>query len=78
MDENLPKEKTYGKTGDTTAPQIPVLNTSGIIDCTFLMPPQEDGQHFRVRIIKIIGDHEKKVSQDPGNTQFICSVGYYQ
>ena len=60
MDEKLPKDETSGEIGRTNSLKIPVLNISGIIGCTFLMPSQEDGQKFRVRIVKMIGDHEKK------------------
>ena len=46
MDETLPKDENYGKSGDTNAPRIPSLNSYDIIGCTSLMPPQEDGQRF--------------------------------
>ena len=42
------------------------------------MPPQEDVQKFRVCIVKMIGDNEKKLAKDPVHTQFICSVNSYQ
>ena len=38
------------------------------------MPPQEYGQNFWVRIVKIIDDHKTNLSQDPDHTQFISSV----
>ena len=71
MDENIPEDQIYGRTGDTTVPKIPVLNKSDIIGCTFIMPPQEDGQKFRVHIVKMIGEHKIKLVQDPDNTQFM-------
>ena len=43
---------------------MPVLNKYDIIDCRFLMPPQEYGQKFQVRIVKMIYDHEKKLAKD--------------
>ena len=58
MGENLPKEKTSEKTGDTNAPKMPVLNTSSIIGCTYIMPPQEYGQKFQVRIVKMVDEHD--------------------
>ena len=60
MDENLPKYKTSGKTRETNAPKIPALNISDIIGPTFLMPPQEYGENFRVCITKMIDGHEIK------------------
>ena len=53
---------------------MPILDSSGIICCTFLMPPQEYDQKFRVRIVKIIYYHETKITEDPGHTRFICSI----
>ena len=38
------------------------------------MPTQEDGQNFRVHIVKMVYHHETKLAQEPGQTQFICSV----
>ena len=78
MDENLPKDKTSGRTGETNSPQMPVLNTSDIIGRTFLIPPQEYGQKFRVHIVKMIDNHKTKLEKDPDHTQFICSVYDYQ
>ena len=53
---------------------MPVLNTSGIISRKFLMPPQEDGRNFWVRIVTMIYDYETKLEQDPGHTHIIQSV----
>ena len=70
----MDEDKTFLKPGDTNAPKMHLLDSSDIVGCIFLMPHQEDGQKFRVRIIQIIDEHEKKLAQDPGHTQFICSV----
>ena len=61
MDENPPKDKTSGKTGETNAPKIPVLDTYHIIGYTFVMIPQEYGQKLRFCIVKIIYYHETKL-----------------
>ena len=58
MNENLTKDKTTRKTGEANAPKNIVLNTSDIIGRTFLMPPQEYGQTYRVCIVKIINDQK--------------------
>ena len=42
------------------------------------MPPQGDRHNLRFRIVKIIDDHETKLAQDPGTTQFICSGNHDQ
>ena len=74
MDENLPKNKTSGKTGVTNAPRMLVLNTYYILGDTFLMPTQEDSQKFRFCIVKMIDYHKTKLAKDPDHTQFVCSV----
>ena len=43
MDENLPKYKTSGKPGENSSPKIPVLDSSDIIGCTFLMMDKSSG-----------------------------------
>ena len=72
MHENLPKDKTSRKLGETNTRKILVLNSSDIIGCAFLMPTQYNGQKFQDRIVKTIDDHEKKLAQYPGHTQLMC------
>ena len=60
------------------APKMLVLNTYDNIGSKIIMPTQEYGETFRVRIVKIIDDHEIKLAQDPGHTQFILSVDDYK
>ena len=76
MDKNQPKDKASVKPGKNNAPKIPVLYSSSIIGFTFLMPPQEEVKNFRVCIFKMIDDYEKKLAQDPGQKNLICSVNY--
>ena len=54
------------------------LDTSDIISCTFLIPPQEDVQNSLVRIVKMIDGHEKKLAKELGHIQFIYYVIDYQ
>ena len=42
-----------------------------IIDCTFLLLPQEDGHKFWVRIVTISDVHVIKVTHDPDHILFI-------
>jgi hypothetical protein len=51
---------------------MPLINFNDHIGCTFLMPPQEDGQQHRAHIIKAIDDHEKELQKD--RTKFLCYV----
>ena len=42
---------------NTSVHNIPILSSSEIIVHTFLLPSQEDGQNFRVCIVKMVDDH---------------------
>ena len=53
MDENLPKYKTSGKTGETNAPKIPVLNTYHIIGYTFLCHPKNMAKSYGSVLLKL-------------------------
>ena len=55
-----------------------ILNKSGIIGSTFLLPSQEYGQKFGSIFFKMVYNHETKLAQKPSYIQFACSVNYYQ
>jgi hypothetical protein len=38
------------------------------------MPPQEDGQRFRARIVRAIQDHEQHLAKDEDHIHFLCSI----
>ena len=48
------------------------------ISCTFILLSQEDGHKFWVHILTTIYDHEKKLTQYPGNMYIIFLSNYYQ
>jgi hypothetical protein len=37
---------------------MPIVDPNDLVGRMFLMPPQEDGQHFRAHIVQAIKDHE--------------------
>ena len=69
--------KQPGDDGNDSAPDggsMPVFDPIDIIGRTFLSEPQEDGQRFRVRIVRALDDHVRELSQQPDRLQFVCSV----
>jgi len=57
-----------------TEPPSAVFNPEDLVGRTFLMDPQEDGQQFRARIVKLIKDHEANVEENPTRLKFLLSV----
>jgi len=53
---------------------MPVFHPIDLVGCTFLLEPQEVGQHFCARIVKAIEDHEANLSKDPDCIKFLCSI----
>ena len=51
-----------------------VFNPEDLVGRTFLLDPQEDGQRFRARIVKLIEDHEESVEENPTKLKFVISV----
>ena len=51
-----------------------VFNPEDLVGRTFLMDPQEDGQQFRSRIVKLIKDYEDSVEENPTRLKFLLSV----
>jgi hypothetical protein len=58
----------------------PIVDPNDLIGRTFLMPPQEDGQRFRARIVQAIDDFETKLGQNKDRIRFRCTVndGQYE
>ena len=38
------------------------------------MPEQEDGEHHCARIVKMIKEHDDRMTNDSNHTKFICSI----
>lgn len=51
-----------------------VVDPNDRVGCTFLMPPQEDGQCFCACIVRATEDHEQDLANDPDRIHFLCSV----
>jgi hypothetical protein len=51
-----------------------VFNPEDLVGHMFLLDPQEDGQQFRARIVKLIEDHKENFSENPTKIKFLLSV----
>jgi len=62
------------KEEETKSSQLPTFHPSDLVDHTFLLDPQEDGQRFCAHIVQAM---EEKDTQLHGNTEwlkFLCSI----
>ena len=50
---------------------LPGYNPSELIGRTYLNLPEEDGQTFRMRIVKAISDHQDNIDKHPEKIQFL-------
>jgi hypothetical protein len=54
---------------------MPVVDPNDLVSCTFLMPPQEDGQQCRAHIVQAIKDqHSKDLDNDGEITNKLLSI----
>ena len=63
-----------GENKENGEPPSAVFNPEDLVGRTFLLDPQEDGQRFRARIVKLIEDHEESVEDNPTRLKFLLSV----
>ena len=61
-------------TSDHGEPPAPIVDPTELVGRTFLLPPQEDGQRFRARIIRAIGDQENELERSSDRLEFLCSL----
>jgi hypothetical protein len=59
---------------DHGEPPAPIVDPTELVGRTFLLPPQEDGQRFRARIIRAIGDQENDLECSSDRLEFLCSL----
>jgi hypothetical protein len=57
---------------DHGEPPVPIIDPTELVGCTFLLPPQEDGQRFRACIIHAIGDQENDLERLSDRLEFLC------
>ena len=54
--------------------QMPTFEPTDLIGRTFLLPPEEDGQRFRGKIIESILENEEELNNQPDRIKFRCSI----
>ena len=59
---------------DGDEPTMPTFDPSDLIGCTFLKPPEEDGQRFCAKIIEALVQNEQDLASNPERVKFRCSV----
>ena len=53
---------------------MPTFDPSELIGRTFLLPPEEDGQRFRGKVIEALIENRRDLSNQPDRIKFRCSV----
>ena len=53
---------------------MPTFDPTPLIGRTFLLPPEDDGQRFRGKIIEVLQKTEKDLTQHPARVKFRCSI----
>ena len=54
--------------------QMPTFDPTELIGRTFLLPPEEDGQRFRGKIVEKIIENEEGLNNHPDRIKFRCSI----
>jgi hypothetical protein len=57
------------------AGDIPVFSTEDLIGRTFLMPPQENLEHYQAKIVKELERMDNELEQDPIHRKFLLKLG---
>jgi hypothetical protein len=53
---------------------MPIIDPHDLVGRTFLLPQQEDDQHFQACIVKALDDYEFELGTQPECIYFLCSV----
>ncbi len=51
-----------------------MFHPSDLVGCTFLLHPQEDGQHFHACIVEALEDHDANLHKKAERFKFCCSI----
>jgi hypothetical protein len=58
----------YGESSGATL--MTIVDPNDLVGCTFLMPPQEDGQRFHARIVHAIIEQAQGLAKEPEQIKF--------
>ena len=67
----IKSQSEAGNTSVTGLNPLPGFNPSELIGRSYLSIPEEDGQKFRMRIIKAITDHQENIDKHPERIKFM-------
>jgi hypothetical protein len=51
---------------------VSIIDLNDLVDCTFLLPQQEDGQWFQAHIVKALNDYDSDLGTQPDHIRFLC------
>ena len=57
---------------ETKTQNVPLIEPSDLVSCSFLVDNNDDGDKFRGQIVEAIQDQQDKRIKDPTHTKFIC------
>ena len=57
---------------ETKTQNVPLIEPSDLVSCSFLVDNNDDGDKFRGQIVEAIQDQQDKHIKDPTHTKFIC------
>jgi hypothetical protein len=60
--------------GHNKQDHLAIVDPYELVGCTFLMDPQDNGQHFCARIVNLVEDHQSKVHKLDDHHKFCISV----
>jgi hypothetical protein len=60
--------------GHNQQDHLAIVDPYKLVGRTFLMDPQDDGQHFLARIVDLVEDHQSKVCKSDNHYKFRISV----
>jgi hypothetical protein len=58
----------------STGDDMVIVDPQELLECTFLMDTQEDGQRFHARIVECISDHKSNICHSDDHVKFRISV----
>ena len=68
-------EKVYVWSKSEDGSSVQTIDVDSLIGCTFLLPPDQDGNVHRATIMEAVEDNKIEASADPTLQKFRCDIG---
>jgi hypothetical protein len=65
---------SFDDSGHNKQDHLVIVNPYELVGRTFLMDPQDDGQHFRACIVDLVEDHQSKEHKSDNHHKFCISI----